>query len=150
MRSGVVESLEQGVGEWEAWYRQAAPEAAELPGDWEAKCSELQRLLLVRCVRPDRVTFAAATFVANALGRKFVEPPVLDLGETFADSTPTTPLIFVLSAGGCHAHSGGEFGACVVHVVPGPDAWAWICRSSSRSSEPMQAHSRVGSANYGL
>ncbi len=97
--SGVVESVEQGVGEWEAWYRLAAPEAAELPGDWESKCSELQRLLLVRCVRPDRVTFAAATFVANALGRKFVEPPVLDLAETFADSTPSTPLIFVLSAG---------------------------------------------------
>lgn len=53
----------------------------------------------MRCVRPDRVTFAASAFAANALGRKFVEPPVLDLGETFADSTPTTPLIFVLSAG---------------------------------------------------
>lgn len=49
--------------------------------------------------RPDRVIFAATTYVANALGRKFVEPPVLDLGETLADSTPLSPLIFVLSAG---------------------------------------------------
>ena len=37
--------------------------------------------------------------MANALGRKFVEPPVLDLGETLGDSTPLSPLIFVLSAG---------------------------------------------------
>lgn len=68
-------------------------------GEWEAKCSEMQRLLLVRCLRPDRVIFACTSFVGNALGRKFVEPPGLDLGETYADSTPASPLIFVLSAG---------------------------------------------------
>jgi dynein heavy chain len=55
--------------------------------------------ILVRCLRPDRVIFAAASYVARSLGRKFVEPPVLDLGETYNDSLPTTPLIFVLSAG---------------------------------------------------
>ena len=49
--------------------------------------------------RPDRAIFAATSYVANALGRKFVEPPVLDLGETLGDSTPLSPLIFVLSAG---------------------------------------------------
>ena len=43
--------------------------------------------------------FAATSYVANVLGRKFVEPPVLDLGETLADSSPLTPLIFVLSPG---------------------------------------------------
>ena len=53
----------------------------------------------MRCLRPDRVIFAATTYVANALGRKFVEPPVLDLAETYGDSTPLSPLIFVLSAG---------------------------------------------------
>ena len=30
---------------------------------------------------------------------QFVEPPVLDLGETYTDSTPASPLIFVLSSG---------------------------------------------------
>jgi hypothetical protein len=30
---------------------------------------------------------------------RFVEPPVLNLAETLADSTPASPLIFVLSAG---------------------------------------------------
>ena len=68
-------------------------------GEWESKCNELQRMLLVRCLRPDRVIFACTLFVGNALGRKYVEPPVLDLAESYGDSTPLSPLIFVLSPG---------------------------------------------------
>ncbi len=40
-----------------------------------------------------------ADFVEGNLGRKYVEPPAFNLGSCYADSTPTTPLIFVLSAG---------------------------------------------------
>ena len=96
---GIVAGFEGGLRDWEEWYRNNEPETAELPGEWDSKCNELQRMILVRSLRPDRVIFAATTFVANALGRKFVEPPVLDLAETHADSTATTPLIFVLSPG---------------------------------------------------
>lgn len=96
---GLTSSLESAAPDWELWFRQAQPEAAELPRDWEAKCNELQRLLLIRSLRPDRVIFAATTYVANALGRQYVEPPVLDLGQALADSSPMTPLIFVLSPG---------------------------------------------------
>jgi dynein heavy chain len=96
---GLATGFEAAPAAWEAWFRSAEPEAAELPREWESRCGELQRMLLVRSLRPDRVLFAATTFVANALGRRFVEPPVLDLAETFADSSPATPLIFVLSPG---------------------------------------------------
>jgi dynein heavy chain len=96
---GLAGSLESAAGDWELWFRQEEPETAELPREWETKCNELQRLLLVRSLRPDRVIFAATTYVASALGRKFVEPPVLNLAETFADSTALSPLIFVLSPG---------------------------------------------------
>jgi hypothetical protein len=52
------------------------------------------------CVcRPDKVVPAVQDFVEAQLGRKFVEPPVFDLKACHADSTPITPLIFVLSAG---------------------------------------------------
>ncbi len=96
---GLAGSVASGPGEWELWFRAQEPETAEMPREWDSRCNELQRLLLVRCLRPDRVIFAATTYVANALGRKFVEPPVLNLGETYADSTALSPLIFVLSAG---------------------------------------------------
>lgn len=96
---GLVGSIESSLADWEAWFRDPTPETADLPGEWESKCSDLQRMVLVRCLRPDRVLFSASAFVSNNLGRKYVEPPVLDLAEVFRDSNPMAPLIFVLSPG---------------------------------------------------
>jgi hypothetical protein len=58
-----------------------------------------RKLLMVRCVRPDKVVPAVQDFVEANLGRKYVEPPPFDLAACYADSSPTTPLIFVLSPG---------------------------------------------------
>ncbi len=100
---GITTHFEQNVTDWEDWYRESEPENPNaenrLPGDWEAKCDALQRMLIVRCLRMDRVEKASAAYVANILGRKYVEPPTLDLNETHMDSTNTAPLIFVLSPG---------------------------------------------------
>ena len=56
-------------------------------------------MLLVRSLRPDRVSFCATSFIVNNLGSRFVEPPVLDMQQVVDDSTTKTPLIFVLSPG---------------------------------------------------
>lgn len=48
---GVVGSFEASVDAWERWYRANEPEISELPGELEAKCNELQRMVLIRCLR---------------------------------------------------------------------------------------------------
>lgn len=48
---GIVGGLEASVDAWERWYRTNEPETSELPGEWEAKCNELQRMVLIRCLR---------------------------------------------------------------------------------------------------
>lgn len=58
-----------------------------------------RKLLIVRCVRPDKVVPAVQDFVEANLGKKYVEPPPFNLHACYADSTPITPLIFVLSPG---------------------------------------------------
>lgn len=45
------------------------------------------------------LSFSLIIIIISPYPRRFVEPPVLNLGETFADSAPVTPLIFVLSPG---------------------------------------------------
>lgn len=42
---------------------------------------------------------AINNFVVEVMGQKFVDPPPFDLEKIYADSSPTTPLIFILSPG---------------------------------------------------
>ncbi|CEG44893.1 flagellar inner arm dynein 1 heavy chain beta [Plasmopara halstedii] len=96
---GITSSIEQSLKGWKSWYQSSAPEIEVLPGDWEGKCTELQRLLLLRCVRPDRLGIQAARFAAMHLGARFVDPPPFDLKAIYETSSYKTPLIFVLSPG---------------------------------------------------
>jgi dynein heavy chain, axonemal len=70
-----------------------------LKGEWDSSLNELQRMLILRSLRPDRVSFCVYKFIVNNLGSKFVEPPVLDLKAIYDDSNCRIPLIFVLSSG---------------------------------------------------
>uniref|UniRef100_A0A8C8SM12 Dynein axonemal heavy chain 2 n=1 Tax=Pelusios castaneus TaxID=367368 RepID=A0A8C8SM12_9SAUR len=96
---GIMNSFEQYPRDWHLWYTSSKPEKAALPGEWENSCSQLQRMLLVRSLRPDRVALCVNAFVVSHLGSPFVEPPVLNMRAVVDDSTPRTPLVFVLSPG---------------------------------------------------
>lgn len=58
-----------------------------------------RKLLILRALRPDKVTEAMQLFITDQLDAKFIEPPPFDLPLSFKPSTVRTPLIFVLSAG---------------------------------------------------
>jgi len=89
------------------WINELAPETAKLPLDWK-KLDQMpfQKLLVIRCLRPDRMTVALAEFIRVALpnGDHFVD---CDAGKSFADilsmtladSSTTTPIFFILSPG---------------------------------------------------
>ncbi|XP_071375886.1 dynein axonemal heavy chain 2, partial [Centroberyx affinis] len=96
---GIMASFEQHSRDWSLWYTSAEPENAPLPGEWENSCNELQKMLIVRSLRQDRVSSCVTSFIINHLGARFVEPPVLDMKAVVEDSTTRTPLIFVLSPG---------------------------------------------------
>jgi dynein heavy chain len=85
------------------------PQKEPLPSKWEHSLSNFQKILLIRCLRADRVTVTVQEFVANQLGNKFIEPQTSDLSGLFKESNPMTPLIFVLSSGADPASSVYKF-----------------------------------------
>ncbi|XP_005399515.1 PREDICTED: dynein heavy chain 2, axonemal isoform X2 [Chinchilla lanigera] len=96
---GLMNSFEQYPRDWHLWYTNATPEKAMLPGEWENACNEMQRMLIVRSLRQDRVAFCVTSFIVSNLGSRFIEPPVLNMKLVMEDSTPRTPLVFILSPG---------------------------------------------------
>ena len=69
------------------------------PSPWEENLSDFQKILLIRCLRPDKLTNAMQDFISKNLGEQFVEPQTVNLGTIFKDSSPGCPLIFILSQG---------------------------------------------------
>lgn len=75
------------------------PFSAPLPAPWSDRLDAFQRLLLLRVLRPDKLTMGMAAFTAITLGQRYLEPPQLDLEACFKDSRACTPLVFILSPG---------------------------------------------------
>lgn len=106
---GIMSSFEQYPRDWNLWFTSTEPEKAPLPGllwqnvfvcsvpvpaqnvcftlsllslflgDWDNNCNDLQKMLVVRSLRQDRVSFCVTSFIIDNLGIHFVEPPVLDM-----------------------------------------------------------------------
>lgn len=75
------------------------PEEHPLPLGYSDTLNGFERLLLLRCLRIDRVTVGVTGYVMSVLGEKYVQPPVLDYANIYRQSTALTPIIFVLSPG---------------------------------------------------
>ena len=85
--------------QWKALYDSPNPETAPLPGKWDLQLRGLDRMVVLRCVRPDKMVPAVQNFIVDQMGREYIEPPTFDLAGSFADSHCCAPLIFVLSPG---------------------------------------------------
>lgn len=89
------------------WFNSIAPENEKLPLDWAGlDKTPFQKMLVVRCLRPDRMTSALSAFVRRTLpsGSNYVDcdstlNSIEILDQCLSDSTPTTPIYFILSPG---------------------------------------------------
>ncbi|XP_068019795.1 dynein axonemal heavy chain 12 isoform X1 [Melanerpes formicivorus] len=96
---GLRNHVSENIGEWKKMYDSKEPENFPLPEELSNTLNEFQKMIILRCLRPDKIVPAVRTFVSTKLGKHFVEPPPFDLTKSYLDSNSTTPLIFVLSPG---------------------------------------------------
>ena len=75
------------------------PHNQPIPGDWDKKLNTLQKMIVLKATRPDKISLAVQNFIVEKLGKEFIEPPTFNLAKSFKDSSVTIPLIFVLSTG---------------------------------------------------
>nr|XP_015207526.1 PREDICTED: dynein heavy chain 3, axonemal-like [Lepisosteus oculatus] len=97
--TGLQEHFTANTEEWRRLYDATQPNLQPLPTPWQDALSPFQRLLVLRCLRPDKLIPAILQFISDHLGPAYVEPPTFDLQRSFADSSNCTPLVFLLSPG---------------------------------------------------
>ncbi|XP_016158228.1 PREDICTED: dynein heavy chain 17, axonemal isoform X1 [Ficedula albicollis] len=96
--SSLENDIESSAKRWKRFVEMEAPENEVFPMDWKNK-SALQKLCVLRCLRPDRMTYAIRKFVEEKMGSKYVKGRSIDLSEVYKESSPSTPLFFILSPG---------------------------------------------------
>uniref|UniRef100_UPI0037E7F8F2 dynein axonemal heavy chain 10 n=1 Tax=Semicossyphus pulcher TaxID=241346 RepID=UPI0037E7F8F2 len=93
------DDVEKNSTDWKSWYDLDGPEQAPFPMKYEENLSAFQKLLLLRCFRVDRVYRAVTDYVTVTMGEKYVQPPVISYDAIYEQSTPSSPIVFILSPG---------------------------------------------------
>ena len=94
-----MKSMRNNTKDWLKYMKEKEPENSNLPGSWERKLTKFQKIMILKVLRAERVTFAISEFVAENLGEKFQGLPPTQLADVYKDTTKLSPIIFVLSTG---------------------------------------------------
>jgi len=85
---------------WKTWAKKdRQTKNIVFPMDYSKNTTPFQQLCLLRCFRIDQVYNAITNFVISEMGEKYVMPPVINYQNIFEQSSPTSPVVFVLSPG---------------------------------------------------
>ena len=103
----ITSDLVEAAPRFREWFNQITPESEKLPLDW-AGLDRLpfQKMLVVRCLRPDRVATALTNFIRTVLpdGNAYADcdgalSALNILESSYKDSSPEVPIYFILSPG---------------------------------------------------
>ncbi|KAK7945776.1 hypothetical protein WMY93_001504 [Mugilogobius chulae] len=95
---GLDRDIEGSPKRWKKIVESECPEKEKFPQEWKGK-SALQKLIIIRAIRPDRMTYALRNFVEEKLGVKYTEGRKTEFAKSFKESGPASPVFFILSPG---------------------------------------------------
>ncbi|RKO98183.1 hypothetical protein CXG81DRAFT_17063 [Caulochytrium protostelioides] len=94
----LASDIEGSSKQWKKYWENEAPENEKLPQEWKNK-TPLQKLCILRCLRPDRMAYAVKNFIHQKMGPKYVDSSRVPFPISFQESSPGTPIFFILSPG---------------------------------------------------
>jgi len=97
--SRMVDDLTENEDVWKMYYSDPSPELIDIPMGYQARLDTLQRMALLRCFRPDRLFLAARRYVLDTMGPQYSKFPIVSYQSLFDQSSPTAPVLFILSPG---------------------------------------------------
>ncbi|XP_055509862.1 dynein axonemal heavy chain 17-like [Leucoraja erinacea] len=90
--------IEGSANRWKKIVESEAPEKEKLPQEWKNK-GAMEKLCMMRCMRPDRMTYAVSCYVEEKFGARYVEGRSMEFTKSYEESSPSTPIFFILSPG---------------------------------------------------
>ena len=83
---------------WRKWYAEEKVEEIDLPKKFK-NVSDFHKLMLIKAMRPDRVSSALKMFVSSNMSPEFINQSIFDLEEVLSETPVNTPIFFVLFPG---------------------------------------------------
>ncbi|KAI0977659.1 hypothetical protein GJ496_008262 [Pomphorhynchus laevis] len=96
--SGLDIDVESNSRKWKTFIDSESPETIRLHGEWN-NLNDIQRLCIVRALRPDRMVYALRLFITHKLGKEFIKSSSKDMATIISESSTSTPVFFILSPG---------------------------------------------------
>ncbi|XP_073447159.1 dynein axonemal heavy chain 3 isoform X1 [Aquarana catesbeiana] len=96
--TGFMDHFKNHISKWKMIYDSFKPHEEIFPDEWQ-ELTGLSRMVILRCLRPDKMVPAIQEFIAENMSKAYIEPPTFDLTGSYNDSNCCAPLIFVLSPG---------------------------------------------------
>jgi dynein heavy chain len=83
---------------YKPFYDSQTPQEEKLPAPYDG-VPNFDKLSFLKALRSDKLIEGVQNWIVEKMDKKYIIVPTFNLGNCFKDSTITTPLIFVLSAG---------------------------------------------------
>jgi dynein heavy chain len=97
----LCDHMHDHIDEWKMWAASDNPHDVDLPMGMEDECEMhyFHRLLLLKALCPEKVLFGVQAHTQKSLGIDFVVFPAPTMKDIYADTTYSTPVVFVLTTG---------------------------------------------------
>jgi len=96
---GLLEDMLKENDDWLKWAQSESPQNEPLPGEWDAKFDDFQKLIVIKAFRSEKLSAAFQIFVLRNMGKFYTEPPPVTMEIVYADTDEKTPMVFILSTG---------------------------------------------------